>query len=170
MGMRAATKAWRRSVFACALLGLQACAWQPVQQPVAQPGSAVSAETVVLPSTGAQIARHALATLGTPYQWGGESMQGFDCSGLVQFAYGKAGIPVPRTAAEQRRYARPVAHDDLQPGDLVFFRIDRKIGHVGIYVDDGRFVHAPATGREVSMERLDTPFYRSRLAGIGRFY
>ncbi len=161
---------WRRSVLACALLGLQACAWQPAREPVAQPGSAVGAETAVMPSTGAQIARHALATLGTPYRWGGESMQGFDCSGLVQFAYGKAGIAVPRTAAEQRKHARPVTRDDLQPGDLVFFRIDRKIAHVGIYVEDGRFVHAPATGREVSMERLDTPFYRSRLAGIGRFY
>ncbi|MEL7448728.1 MAG: C40 family peptidase [Pseudomonadota bacterium] len=137
---------------------------------MSQPGAVVSVEPAVMPSTGAQIARHALATLGTPYQWGGESMQGFDCSGLVQFAYGKAGIAVPRTAAEQRRHASPVERDDLQPGDLVFFRIDRKIAHVGIYVEDGRFVHAPATGREVSMERLDTPFYRSRLAGIGRFY
>ena len=91
-------KAWQRSGVACALLGLQACAWQPVQQPAAQPGSAVSAETVVMPSTGAQIARHALATLGTPYQWGGESMHGCDCSGLVQFAYGKAGTAVRGTA------------------------------------------------------------------------
>lgn len=154
----------------CAGLLQGGCAWQPAIEQPAVASPAVPQYSPPLATTGAQIARHALTTLGIPYQYGGESMQGFDCSGLVQFAHSKAGIAVPRTAAEQERHARPVRRGELEPGDLVFFRIGRKIGHVGIYVDDGRFVHAPATGREVSMESLDSAFYRAHLAGMGRFH
>lgn len=159
-----------RAALVVALLtaGLSGCSWQPEREPAQRGGDAPRLSSGN--EAGARIARHALATLGTPYVYGGQSLQGFDCSGLVQFAHSKAGIAVPRTAAEQQRRARPVSPGELQPGDLVFFRIGQKIAHVGIYVDDGRFVHAPATGREVSMERLDSSFYRKRLAGIGRFH
>jgi cell wall-associated NlpC family hydrolase len=80
-------------------------------------------------------------------------------------------LPVPRTAAAQQRAARPVAAAELAPGDLVFFRIGGPdVDHVGIYVGNGRFVHAPRSGRPVLSDALDDPFYERRFAGAGRFW
>ena len=81
--------------------------------------------------------------LGVRYVWGGESPTGFDCSGLVQFAYNAIGISIPRTTYEQYRIGEPVSRDELEPGDLLFFD---HVGHVGMYVGGGRFIHAPHTG------------------------
>ncbi len=121
--------------------------------------------------TGERIADSALAQLGRPYLYGGSTPQGFDCSGLVSFAYRAAGISVPRTTTDQYRAAREVKMGSIAPGDLLFFRIDsREVSHVGIYAGNGRFVHAPQTGRAVEMRALDDPYYRSRLVGSGRLY
>jgi cell wall-associated NlpC family hydrolase len=137
-----------------------------------------------LPSTGAPapgsaamhegdaIARAALAQMGAPYRFGGaEPARGFDCSGLVFYTHGRQGIAVPRTAAEQFAAARRVDPGDLEPGDLVFYRIvpgSRDVTHVGIYVGQGRFVHAPQSGRHVGEALLDDPYWRQRFAGAGR--
>jgi cell wall-associated NlpC family hydrolase len=123
---------------------------------------------------GAAIARQALAQVGAPYRYGGaEPARGFDCSGLVTYAHGLAGIGVPRTSGAQFAAARKVDPDDLRPGDLVFFRLvpgSREITHVGIYTGQGRFVHAPQTGKRVSEASLEDPYYRERFAGAGRLY
>ncbi|HWA67429.1 MAG TPA: bifunctional lytic transglycosylase/C40 family peptidase [Mycobacteriales bacterium] len=97
----------------------------------------------------------ALAQLGTPYLWGGESSAGFDCSGLVQYAYAKAGLALPRTAQDQYDATTHLpAGSELAPGDLVFFGAnDRAVDHVGIALGDGRMIDAPHTGADV---RLDT--------------
>lgn len=109
--------------------------------------------------------------LGAPYRWGGATPAGFDCSGLVRWVHGEAGITVPRTAAGQQIEARPVAARELLPGDLVFFRIDgRGVDHVGVYAGDGRFVHAPRSGRAVGYDRLDESWWAARYAGAGRFW
>ncbi len=109
--------------------------------------------------------------IGTPYRYGGSGPDAFDCSGLVAYAYQQAGVPLPRTAAQQYALARPVPRAELRPGDLVFFRWSgREVSHVGIYAGDGQFVHAPQTGGEVRTASLDDEWYRERYAGAGRPY
>ena len=109
--------------------------------------------------------------IGTPYRYGGSGPDAFDCSGLVAYAYQQAGVPLPRTAAQQYALARPVPRAELRPGDLVFFRWSgREVSHVGIYAGDGQFVHAPQTGGEVRTANLDDEWYRERYAGAGRPY
>lgn len=110
----------------------------------------------------------AVRQLGVPYRYGGNSTSGFDCSGLVHYAYASAGKSIPRTTRALWRDLRPVAADSLRVGDLVFFNIDGKISHVGMYIGDRRFVHAPSTGREVTIEELDSDFYRQAFIRGGR--
>jgi hypothetical protein len=109
--------------------------------------------------------------IGAPYRYGGAGPDAFDCSGLVAYAHRQVGIAVPRTAAEQFVKATPVKRRELRPGDLVFFRPSgREVGHVGIYVGDDRFVHAPQGGGHVRVASLEDDWYRRRFAGAGRFY
>lgn len=116
------------------------------------------------------IVRLATAELGTPYVYGGDTPRGFDCSGLVYYVFRHAGMTVPRTANHQLYASHPVDYRDMRPGDLVFFEIagDAQM-HVGIYVGDGEFIHAPASGQPVSYERLGNPYWQSRFVGAGRF-
>lgn len=125
------------------------------------------------PETGprARVVAAALDMLGAPYRYGGHSPAGFDCSGLVRFSYAQAGIEVPRTAFDQYLRSTPVPNDRLQPGDLLFFTLQsRSISHVGIYVGDGKFVHAPAFGKRVMASRLDDPYWRRHLVRGGRLF
>lgn len=94
----------------------------------------------------------ALTTMGTPYVWGGAGTGGFDCSGLVQWAYRKAGILVPRTSRAQSVFGTPIARNDLRPGDLVFFY--SPVHHVGIYLGSGNVLPAPQTGDVVKISPL----------------
>ena len=112
----------------------------------------------------------AVAQLGTPYRWGGESTtRGFDCSGLTQHAYQAANLDLPRTSYQQYRATDRVAREDLAPGDLVFFSVSGgRVDHVGIYVGGGRFIHAPSSGKTVSFARLDQGYWSRRYAGAGR--
>lgn len=121
-------------------------------------------------SVGNEVAIRAISLLGAPYRWGGNGPTSFDCSGLVRFIHDQLGIFAPRTAAEQYSAATPVALNHLEPGDLLFFRIKGRISHVAIYTGEGRFVHAPQTGRPVELRTLDDDFYRPRLAGAGRLF
>ena len=109
--------------------------------------------------------------MGTPYRWGGTGPAAFDCSGLVMYVHRQFGYEVPRTAAQQYKEARRVKRRDLQPGDLVFFKLSgRKISHVGIYTGDDYFIHAPQSGGRVRLASLDNAYFRKRFAGAGRFY
>lgn len=112
----------------------------------------------------------AVLELGTPYRYGGSTPRGFDCSGLVYYAYYKAGVRVPRSTMAQYRHAQPVALKNLQPGDLVFFRTaHRSVSHVGIYAGNARFIHAPSRGRVVSYDSLIDPYWKKRLVAAGRY-
>lgn len=120
---------------------------------------------------GERIADTALTQLGRPYRYGGSTPEGFDCSGLVRFAYLAQGITVPRTTGEQFRAAHVVKAGKLAAGDLLFFRIDGKaVSHVAIYAGNGRFVHAPQTGKPVETRALDDPYYHQRLVRAGRLH
>lgn len=109
----------------------------------------------------------ALGQIGRPYRYGGGDGDGFDCSGLVQYVFDQAGVELPRTASLQ--YSRG-SHIDSQyaaPGDLVFFRIDGRL-HVAIYVGDGRFIHAPATGQQVTLAAIGSPYWQEHLVSVVR--
>lgn len=118
--------------------------------------------------TARQATNIAVQQLGVPYRYGGATPSGFDCSGLVQYAYAGAGIRVPRTTGGLWTDMRPVSRRDLQTGDVLFFRISGKISHVGMYVRDGQFVHAPSSGRKVSFASLKSDFYADAFVRAGR--
>jgi murein DD-endopeptidase len=144
-------------VFLLLLGGLAGCATTPPE-----PTAPTAAHQPVLDV--------AISELGTPYRYGGSTPRGFDCSGLVYYVYYKAGIRVPRSTTAQYRHARPVTLMNLQPGDLVFFRMARRsVSHVGIYAGNGRFIHAPSKGRVVSYDSLNDPYWKKRLVAAGRY-
>lgn len=97
--------------------------------------------------------------LGQPYRFGGAAPGGFDCSGLVVYAAGGAGIHAPRTAREQLNFGIPVARAEIAAGDLVFMHLAHKELHVGIAIDADRFIHAPSTGGRVRIDSLAAPPY-----------
>ncbi len=114
----------------------------------------------------ARAVKLALGVVGTPYRWAGESpATGFDCSGLVRWAYGRVGIDVPHSSYALYDVGRRVTVSRLEPGDILFFA---GLGHVGIYVGKGRMVHAPQTGRSVEVVELSETGYVSRLVGARR--
>jgi peptidoglycan DL-endopeptidase CwlO len=107
----------------------------------------------------------AMQYLGTPYVWGGASPGGFDCSGFVMYVYSQVGVYLPHLAAGQYNYGTPVSQDELQPGDLVFFD---GLGHVGIYIGGGQFVHSPHTGDVVKISSLSDSWYAATYFGARR--
>lgn len=109
--------------------------------------------------------------LGKPYRYGSASPErGFDCSGLVYYAFKHAGINVPRTSETLFRNAFPVEPSDMRQGDLLFFRIEGKVSHVGIYIDGDTFLHAPSSGKVVSYGSLSNPYWRDHLIQAGRLF
>ncbi|WP_168160092.1 C40 family peptidase [Steroidobacter denitrificans] len=156
-------------------LFLQGCA-SPAERTRTGPPAAVSplassAREFAAAGLGSEIAMRAMSLLGTPYHYGGEAPGGFDCSGLVRFVHRQLGIDVPRTTLEQYSAADPVGLEQLAPGDLLFFKTrGTRVSHVAIYTGEGRFIHAPQTGRTVELRTLDDAYYRPRLAGAGRLF
>jgi hypothetical protein len=117
---------------------------------------------------GEDIVEAARKALGVQYVWGGTDMSGFDCSGLVQWAYRQQGIELPRVTYEQINVGASVPPNKLRPGDLVFFDTDRKRSgpdHVGIYVGGGKFIHAARTGQPVKISSLADGYYMDRWMG-----
>jgi len=143
---------------------VSACGTQPLRPTTIALSDDAQASKSVVPSVARQF-------LGVPYVYGGTTPNGFDCSGLVQYAYREVGIDVPRTTMAQYSIAWPVELAQLQPGDLLFFRLNSaEVSHVAIYDGDLQFIHAPATGKVVSVSSLNNRFWRERLVGAGRFF
>lgn len=148
----------------CAALPLQAAetgvdAIRPASAPASR---AMQANDVLI---------RAISLVGTPYVWGGNTPDsGFDCSGLVNYVFrDMLDLRLPRTSRELAVLASPsVDAPSLATGDLVFFASGGQVTHVGIYVGDGRFVHAPRTGGVVRLERLDGAYWQARYAGARR--
>ena len=121
-------------------------------------------------SAGQAIVDYAKKFLGTPYVWGGSSPSGFDCSGFCQYVYKQMGYSINRVAADQMNNGYAVSLSEAQPGDLIFFSsyAGGTAGHVGIYVGDGCFIHAPQSGDVVKISNLYTTGYGSRICGLRR--
>jgi cell wall-associated NlpC family hydrolase len=103
------------------------------------------------------IVENALGQVGRPYRYGGDDPEGFDCSGLVEYVYAQAGVKVPRDTTNQRGAGSHIGMSEALPGDLLFYRFPNSESslHVAIYLGDGQMVHSPASGRQVSVMRVD---------------
>jgi len=128
-----------------------------------------SAPTQTSTDVGAGAARHALEMRGKPYRPGGNSPRGFDCSGLVQYSYAQVNLRLPRSTEDQWAGSRAVARKEIRPGDLLFFHQEgKRNSHVAIYIGDGRFVHAPSSGKQVSTASLTDRYWTQHFAGARR--
>jgi murein DD-endopeptidase len=150
-----------RAVLVIVALALAGCASTPNRAPTASSGSTKS--------TGDQAAGYAQTMVGKPYRYGGSGPSGFDCSGLVLYSYKSAGVALPHGTDKQRSMSRPVKVAELRRGDLLFFNQEgKKFGHVAIYVGNGKFVHAPSSGKSVRSDRLDSPYWKKHLSEARR--
>ncbi len=113
----------------------------------------------------------AKSTIGVPYKWGGNSPQrGFDCSGLMTYVHKNAlGLKIPRTAAQQRDNSRTINYAQLQPGDMLFFKTGKKSNHVGVYIGNRKFIHAPAGGKRVNIASMDSSYWFKRFVKFGTY-
>lgn len=144
--------------------------WQPKTAGLPAPSRVVAPPS----ARGTRAVNIAAKQLGIPYRWGGESTKGFDCSGLLQYAWSRAGVRIPRTTYDQFKAGTPVPPKQLEPGDAVFFKgSDSKTvngevlpGHVGIYIGGGKFIEAPHTGANV---RISTLKGRTDFMGARRY-
>lgn len=161
----------RSLVYAVAMMvALTACGSQPAtpySSKATRQSKAPAPERTVVRS-GDRAAAIALQQVGVPYRYGGSSPSGFDCSGLVHYSYARAGHSVPRTTQSLWHSVTPVSTSQMRAGDLLFFRIEGKMSHVGMYIGGGEFVHAPSSGKVVSVASLRADFYRDALIRAGR--
>lgn len=121
-------------------------------------------------SAGESIVRVASRFKGVRYRWGGSSRSGFDCSGFTRYVFRqRAGVELPHSASAQFRRGAPVSRNHLKPGDLVFFQTYRRgASHVGIYIGNGKFIHASSAGGRVRVDSLNDGYYRQRYVGARR--
>jgi cell wall-associated NlpC family hydrolase len=136
-----------------------------LQQTAVGASAIAGGASVAPPSQYTGVVGIAMRYLGTPYVWGGSSPGGFDCSGLVAYVYSQVGVSLPHYTGAQWNVGVPVSRSDLQPGDLVFFD---GLGHVGIYVGGGQFIHAPHSGDVVKISSLGESWYASTYVGARR--
>lgn len=159
----------------CALLVLGALA-APVQaDPNPAPEQGAGRQTIQFfqryTSAAQELVQEGLGYLGIPYRFGGTSPEtGLDCSGLVQQVFRNAlGLDMPRTASEMARVGEGIRKDDLKPGDLVFFNTMRRtFSHVGIYLGDNQFLHAPSAGGKVRVDDMTDSYWLRRFTGARR--
>jgi cell wall-associated NlpC family hydrolase len=112
---------------------------------------------------------YAREMLGRPYKYAGDTPAGFDCSGLVKYSYGRAGIAMPRDTQSQHRMSVLVSTHGLREGDLLFFDQEgKKKSHVGMYIGNGRFIHAPSSGGKVRIDSLNAEFWKKHFVEARR--
>lgn len=161
----------RYGVLAVWLLMMAGCAGAPPPSSAGLNFPALMAAPV-RPVTPRQVTvlHTAQSLLGVPYRAGGETPEGFDCTGFVRYVFREAeGLLLPRRSTEQVQFGDPVSPIEMRPGDLVYFRIeDERSLHVGIYIGEGRFIHAPSTRGHVNTQSLGIEYWRTRFLGARR--
>ncbi len=150
-------------VLCCGILS--GCAGSRSWQESANPSAGAWSPTA---SYSSPVVNNALDMLGKPYRYGAKGPESFDCSGLVWYSFRRSGYSVPRTSAEQYRVAKRISLAEARPGDLLFFGSRRKISHVAIYMGNDEFVHAPSSGKWVSVANLDASWYQKNFVTAGR--
>ena len=134
-----------------------------------EPGKPAAAAPSTARPDGFTLSTTALSLRGAPYRNGGSTPDGFDCSGFVQYVFGRHGLAVPRETREQFRIGRAIDKGHLAPGDLVFFSTTAPgASHVGIVIGDDQFVHAPSSRGVVRVERLSADYWKRRYIGARR--
>ena len=160
------------ALFAVTLIvSLLAACGSPASRPFAFGGTIT--HPLLISEKGNEVALYALGLIDTGYRFGGRNPDaGLDCSGMVSFIYGQAaGLKVTGSAADIARGSRPIEPESLRPGDLVFFNTrNQPFSHVGIYLGDSRFVHAPATSGRVRIDRLSDRYYAQRFEAARTFF
>ena len=151
---------FRHSISLLLVLLLSACGSQPTY---------VNNHTQA--NSSPRLLHFALQQQGIAYRYGGsQPNSGFDCSGLIQFSYGKIGKRIPRTTRAQYQSSQPIPLSQIRPGDLLFYETEgRSPGHVAMYLGQGEMIHAPSSGKHVLISRLNNPYWRTRLLAAGRF-
>jgi cell wall-associated NlpC family hydrolase len=119
-------------------------------------------------SKGRTIVIRAMSYLGVPYVWGGTTASGLDCSGFVQRVFGEGGIDLPRVACDQAQVGTPIGLGALEPGDRIYFQAGHEIDHTGIYIGNGRFIHASGSGGAVRVDDLMGARWQRIYAGARR--
>ncbi|MCW8899663.1 MAG: C40 family peptidase [Gammaproteobacteria bacterium] len=135
-------------------------------------GSSPKYQQSNVPASKQAIIKTAKNMLGVKYRYGGANPnRGFDCSGLVQYSHKAAGIDLPRTTGQQYKASKRVPRKYLKAGDLVFFKtaLSRLVSHVGIYLGNNKFIHAPSSGKRVKISSMKETYWRQRFTGAGRF-
>ncbi|HIO91918.1 MAG TPA: NlpC/P60 family protein [Leucothrix mucor] len=137
---------------------------QPYRPPVQNYSPVIQARQSIV-----QLAHNAL---GTRYKYGGSSpREGFDCSGLMTYIHKKgAGVNIPRTAAQQRNRSRSIRYEDLQPGDMLFFKTSSKTNHVGVYIGNRQFIHAPNRRSRVKITSMDNSYWFGKFVKFGTYF
>lgn len=145
----------------------------PISEAIASVQGLQMVDALTVPSLPDMVVSAGLDAIGTPYVWGGDDPEdGFDCSGLTQFVFREiAGMDLPRTAREQRHEGTGINKKELKPGDLVFFATMRRRGvsHVGIYIGQNQFVHAPTRGSKVRVDNLSDKYWARHYVAARRY-
>lgn len=155
----------------CCTLLLAACG-SPAPRPPTGPGTITQAPRAVS-GQAVEVVLYAMSLIDTGYRFGGKNPEaGLDCSGMVSYIFDRAaGLRVQGSAADIARRGRPVEREALRPGDLVFFNtMNRPFSHVGIYIGDDRFVHAPSTNGKVRIEQMDNRYFAQRYEAARTFF
>jgi cell wall-associated NlpC family hydrolase len=149
---------------------LGACGTTPTREAVPAARLSQDVPSRLSPELANDVTMYAVGLVGTPYRYGGNTPEsGFDCSGLIGHVYqARAGVTPPRTVSKMKSWGQPIPSDKLRTGDLVLFAQGGDATHAGIYVGDGRFVHAPSTGGEVRLDRLTSKYWAAQQVAFRR--
>jgi cell wall-associated NlpC family hydrolase len=162
---------WRRFFLLIFILTSSAASAEPDTQAEIAERQAVTGAAFVARQA-RNVAQRAYTFIGVPYRFGGsQPATGFDCSGFVHYLYQTViGDDLPRHSKELGSQGQAIKVDQLEPGDLVFFKMNgQAFSHVGIYVGEGQFIHAPGSGERIQVQDIDNPFWMSRLSGARRY-
>ena len=173
--MNAMTRILVLSISAAVLAACGTTAKKPVKKQSASAKVRPVRITHIDPTQGSQeLMLHSMGLIGTPYKWGGSSTAtGFDCSGMIQYVYQNAlGVNLPRTARDMAAASRKIPDRQMKAGDLVFFNTggSHRYSHVGLYIGNGEFIHAPSSGKTIQTEKLSKPYYAKNYLGAHTFF